>query len=413
MALTDVQIRTAKPYPDRKTPAKLTDGGGLYLELLPSGKKSWRFAYRFAGKKTKIVFGTYPEISLAEARRLHAEARKIISQGMNPAEEKKRQKSHHKATITNTFQAIATEWHDMKKADWTKGYADTVTCIFRRDVFPFIGSRPISEISPLEILEMLRRIENRNALEMAKKTRQRCSEVFRYAIGTNRALVNPAAELAPAMKKTESRHYPFLLAHELPDFLRAVSAYGGSPLTKYAARLLALTGVRTADMRYMEWSEIDFDNATWFLSADKRTKSTQGRALTIPLPVQAMEILRDLKNMTGKYRYVFANRDDVNKVISENTVTKMITLIGFKGRMTGHGFRHTASTILNEQGYNPDWIELQLAHVDGNTVRGIYNHAAWLDDRREMMQWYADYLDSLEHGGTLIHGAFGKEKAVS
>lgn len=412
MPLTDAKIRTAKPQPERKTPPKLTDGGGLYLEILHSGVKSWRYSFSLAGKKSKMVFGTYPDITLSEARRLHAEARKLVSQGINPAEEKKRQKSLQKASAQNTFRALAQEWQETKRTDWTPAYASAVGNIFTRDVYPAIGSRTITDITPMDMLDFLRRIELRGAVELAKKTRQRCSEVFRYAIGTGRATMNPAAELAPAMKKRESRHYPFLLATELPDFLRAVTAYSGSPITKHAARLLALTGTRTADIRFMEWQDINLDSGDWFLAEGKRTKSTKGRSLTIPLPVQAINILKEMQAITGKYKYVFANRNNVSDVISENTITKMIQLIGYKGRMTGHGFRHTASTILNEQGYNPDWIEVQLAHVDRNNIRGTYNHAAYLEDRRHMMQWYADYLDSLERGGNVVHGSFGKTRKI-
>lgn len=408
MPLTDIQIRTAKP---RHKAWKLTDSGGLYVEVKPTGYKSWQYKYRFAGSQCKVTIGGYPEISLAEARRRHLEAKRLLAEGVNPAQEKRQKKIHQKTTYKNTFSAVALAWYETRRPLWSNEYAEGIKSIFDRDLFPYIGDRAITEITSLELLEVLKRIEQRGATAIAQKARQRCREIFQYAIITGTATINPASDLAPAMKKIEHKHYPFLLARELPDFLRRITTDKGNLQTRYAAKLLALTGVRTADIRFMEWNDIDLDREEWFLHEEKRTKSKGSRALTIPLSHQAVNMLRELKPITGMYKYVFSNRKNVADVISESTINAMIHRIGYKGKMCGHGFRHTASTILNENGFNSDWIEVQLAHVDGNNIRGTYNHAAYLEDRRKMMQWYADYLDSLEQGGALVYANFRKSAA--
>lgn len=416
MPLTDAQIRNTKYDISRKTPLKLTDGQGLSLEIRKT-KKVWRYDYWKPGDKktkTKIILGDYPEISLAEARRMHAEARRMLKEGVNPADEKQRKKRQLRENIKNTFGAVAREWFASKSLTWSKSYRDYISYMFERDIMPALGHRPINEITPTEIITLLKKIEDRGAFELAKKTRQRLNEIFRYAKVTERTTKNPASDLNIVMKKRDSKNYSFLLAHELPDFLKAASNYGGELLTKSSFRLLMLTGVRTIDIRRMEWSEIDFNNGTWFLSGDKRSKKgDKKRDVTIALSKQAIGILKELQPLTGKYKLVFPNRNNCEETRSENTITKMIAGIGYKGRMTGHGFRHTLSTILNERGYNSDWIEMQLAHVDGNAIRGTYNHANYLEGRRSMMQWYADYIDSLENDGNIIPVAFGVNYQVA
>ncbi|EIV1841835.1 tyrosine-type recombinase/integrase [Salmonella enterica] len=413
MKLTDVQIRNAKYDPNRKTPLRLSDGGGLSVEI-KKNKKVWRYDYLKPGNKTsktKMIFGEYPTISLAEARRRLAEAKEQLANGINPAEEKQRQKRALKASIENTFGAIGWAWFNLKSPDWSEDYRDYIDRMFKRDVMPAFENRPITEITSTEILTFLKEIEDRPAPELAKKTRQRMSEVFRYAKAVKVATEDPTTDLSPLMKKRESKHYPHLLERDLPAFLKAASNYGGDFLTVASFRMLMLTGVRTIDIRKMEWSEINFDDETWFLSGEKRSKKGERkRSVTIALSKQSIDILKEVRKLSGKYKYVFPNRNDPNKIRSENTITKMIAEIGYKGRMTGHGFRHTLSTILNERGYNSDWIEMQLAHVDGNNIRGIYNHAAYLEGRRKMMQWYADHIDSLEHDENVVYAAFGNEK---
>lgn len=248
---------------------------------------------------------------------------------------------------------------------------------------------PVGEVKPLELLNVLRKIEKRGALEKMRKVRQRCSEVFRYAIATGRAEYNPAADLSSALEVHPSNHFPFLKADEIPEFLRALESYTGSKLVQIATKLLMITGVRTIELRAALWSEFDLDNAIWEIPAE-RMKMRRPRL--VPLSTQALDLLHELKVMTGKYRYVFLGRNDPNKPMSEASINQVIKHIGYGGKVTGHGFRHTLSTILHELGYESSWIEMQLAHVDKNNIRGTYNHAHYLERRRHMLENYSNLL---------------------
>ncbi|MBK5142873.1 tyrosine-type recombinase/integrase [Budviciaceae bacterium BWR-B9] len=402
MALTDIQIRTAKPQDKAYT---LNDGQGLSLLVEPNGSKGWRFRYRFAGKPKMISFGTYPEVSLSAARQKKAEARELVANNVNPSEIRKTEKAELKAAAANTFEIVAREWHQHKLEGWTAGYASDMLEGLEKDIFPYLGQRVVSEIKPLEVLEVLRRIESRGALERMKKVRQSCGQIFRYAIVTGRAETNPASELTGALKTAKSKHFPHLLAPELPPFLQTLSSYHGSKITQLATRLLMITGVRTIELRAAEWKEFDLDKALWLIPSERMKMR---RPHLVPLSHQALDILSQLKEITGRYRLVFTGRNDCTKPMSEAAINQVIKRIGYNGKATGHGFRHTMSTILHEQGYNTAWIETQLAHADKNSIRGTYNHAQYLDGRGEMLQWYADYLDSLEHDGNVVHGSFGK-----
>ena len=245
----------------------------------------------------------------------------------------------------------------------------------------------MGKIKPLELLNVLRKIEKRGALEKMRKVRQRCSEVFRYAIATGRAEYNPAADLSSALEVHQSNHFPFLKADEIPDFLRALEGYTGSKLVQIATKLLMITGVRTIELRAALWQEFDLDNAIWEIPAERMKMR---RPHLVPLSTQALDLLNELKMMTGNYRYVFPGRNDPNKIMSEASINQVIKRIGYGGKVTGHGFRHSFSTILHEQGYESAWIEIQLAHVDKNSIRGTYNHAQYLESRRKMLQWYSD-----------------------
>ena len=286
-----------------------------------------------------------------------------------------------------------------RKSFWlVKNYADYVNRAFKNNVFPFVGSQPVNEIKPLELLSVLQRMEKRGAPELASKVRQRCSEVFRYAIVTGRAEYNPAADLGSALQGYEKQHYPFLTAAELPEFLQKLSQYTGSLVTLLATRLLMLTGLRTVELRMAEWSEIDFENHIWEIP---KSRMKMRRPHIVPLSAQSLAALRQLKQLTGTYQFIFAGRNDVNKPMSEASINMVIKRIGYDKRATGHGFRHTMSTILHEEGFNTAWIETQLAHVDKNAIRGTYNHAQYLEGRKEMMQWYGDYLDGLRLDGNV------------
>lgn len=381
-----MQIRRAKPEAKAYT---LGDGQGLSLLIEPNGSKSWRFRYRFAGKPKMISLGVYPTITLADARCRRDDARKLVAEGKNPSKVRKEQKIALQTESESAFEKIATEWHQMKSAKWSAGYASDIMEAFQNDIFPYVGTRPVGEIKPLELLNVLRKIEKRGALEKMRKVRQRCSEVFRYAIATGRAEFNPAADLSSALDVHQSNHFPFLKADEIPDFLRALNSYTGSRLVLIATKLLMITGVRTIELRAALWSEFDLDNAIWEIPAERMKMR---RSHLVPLSTQALDLLNELKIMTGNYRYVFPGRNDPNKPMSEASINQVIKRIGYGGKVTGHGFRHTLSTILHEQGFDSTWIEIQLAHVDKNSIRGTYNHAQYLEQRRQMLEWYSKKL---------------------
>ncbi|CAM8439673.1 tyrosine-type recombinase/integrase [Morganella morganii] len=390
MTLTARQVETAKP---KEKSYKLFDGGGLYLEVTAKGSRYWRMKYRFGGKEKRLAFGVFPTVTLAEAREMRNQAKKVLAAGGDPGEVKKEEKAIQKLSTGNTFEAIAREWHKSKADRWSLRYRNEIIDTFEKDIFPYIGKRPIAEIKPLELLETLRRMEKRGALEKMRKVRQRCGEVYRYAIITGRAEYNPAPDLATALTPPKKQHFPFLTAEELPYFLKDLASYTGSVITKTATKIILLTAVRTQELRFARWQDIDLEKGIWEIPAEVMKMK---RPHVVPLSKQVIELFNSLKPLSGHYELVFIGRNDHRKPISKESVNQVIELLGYKGRLTGHGFRHTMSTILHEKGYNSAWIETQLAHIDKNAIRGTYNHAQYLDGRREMMQWYADYMDELE-----------------
>ena len=391
MPLTDLEIRRSKP---REKPYTLSDGNGLSLLVEPNGSKGWRFRYRFDGKPKMLSLGTYPTISLADARQKRDDAKKLVAAAINPSEVRKREKQDRKAERGNTFEVIAREWYEKRFDRWSASYAEEMIKTFEVDVFPYIGSRPIAEIKPMELMGVLSLLDERGATEKLRKVRQRCGEVWRYAIVTGRAEYNPAPDLVSAFAPHKKEHYAFLKADELPEFLRTLDTYSGSFLVKTAMRLQVLTGLRPGELRQAEWSEIDIEKKIWEVPAERMKKR---RPHCVPLPRQAINLLEQLRPITGQYRFIFPGRIHHSKPMSEMALNVLIRRIGYAGRVTGHGFRHTMSTILHEQGYNTAWIEMQLAHVDKNSIRGTYNHAQYLDGRREMLQWYADMIDELKN----------------
>ena len=402
MPLTDAKVRALKP---RDKPYRLGDAGGLYVEVATNGSRYWRMKYRVAGKEKRLAFGVYPDVSLADAREKRDAAKKILAAGGDPNEIKKAERLAQRLNAINTFEAVAREWHQTKADRWSLRYRDEIIDTFEKDIFPYIGKRPIADLKPMELLEALRKMEKRGALEKMRKVRQRCGEVFRFAIITGRANYNPAPDLASALATPKKEHFPFLTAQELPHFLKDLSGYTGSVITKTATKIIMLTGVRTQELRFARWQDIDLDKGVWNIPAEVMKMK---RPHVVPLSMQVAELFGSLKPMTGGYPLVFIGRNDQRKPISKESINQVIELLGYKGRLTGHGFRHTMSTILHEQGYNSAWIETQLAHVDKNSIRGTYNHAKYLDGRREMLQWYADYMDSLEFDGNVVHGEFGR-----
>lgn len=402
MPLTDLAIRRSKP---KDKPYTLNDGNGLSLLIEPNGSKGWRLRYRFSGKAKLMSLGSYPNVALADARTARDEAKKLIAGGIDPAEVRKAKKREIESRFGNTFEGIAREWYEKRFDRWSPSYAEEMIETFEKDVFPYIGSRPIAEIKPMELLAVLSVLNDRGATEKLRKVRQRCGEVFRYAVITGRAEYNPAPDLVSAFAPHKKEHYAFLKTDELPEFFRILNTYTGSMIVKLAMRLLILTGLRPGELRQAEWPEIDFDHRLWEIPKERMKMR---RPHCVPLSEQALNILEQLKPVTGHYQYIFPGRIHHSKPMSEMAMNVLIRRIGYAGRVTGHGFRHTMSTILHEQGYNTAWIETQLAHVDKNSIRGTYNHAQYLDGRREMLQWYADYMDALEHGENVVHGKFGK-----
>ncbi|WNI84406.1 tyrosine-type recombinase/integrase [Citrobacter portucalensis] len=401
MKLTATEIKASKP---KDKVYKLSDGGGMYLEIFPNGTKSWRLKYRIGGKEKRVVFGVYPTVSLAEARTKRDEAKRILAAGGDPGREKQAEKQAKVMAVANSFERLALEWHEHKSPNWSAGYSSDILEYLKKDIFPYIGTRSITDIKPAEMLSVLRKMEQRGVLDKLKKTRQACRQIFTYAVITGRAENNPVVDLASALKAPKQKHYPHLSLEQIPEFLRALDNYSGSLVTRNATRLLMLTGLRTIELRASEWTDIDFDKGIWNIPTERMKMR---RPHIVPITNQVKELLEEVHQLTGLGKYVFPGRNDAGKPMSEASINQVIKRIGYDGKATGHGFRHTMSTILHEQGYNTAWIETQLAHVDKNSIRGTYNHAQYLDGRREMLQWYADYMDSLNHGENVVHGKFG------
>lgn len=401
MKLTDTAIKKAKL---EAKPYKMADGGGLFLLVQANGSKYWRLKYRYAGKEKLLALGVYPDVSLKDARARRDDARKLLANGSDPGAVKQNQKRQAKISAANSFEALAREFHTMKSPIWTPHHATDWINTLEREAFPKFGHRPITEIEAPDVLDVLRAIEARGAFEIRERVLQRVRAVYAYAIASGKARHNPAAEISGALApRPKVQHYAALSEKEMPDFLRALTEYQerakSSPIVFAATRLLALTFVRTGEVRGAQWCEFDLDAALWVIPAE-RMKARAPH--TVPLSRQAVELIRALQPLTGHMPALFPNRNGQGAVISENTVLKVIERIGYKGRMTGHGFRSVASTYLNNLGtIRPDMIEAQLAHGDRDQVRAAYNRADYMEYRTAMMQFWADTLDRMEQGGKL------------
>lgn len=385
--LKDASVRNAKP---KEKMYRLFDGGGLYLEVTPKGGKYWRFKYRFAGKEKRLALGVYPDLSLADARELHAQARKALALGDDPSEVKREVKRRSALNSENTFEAIANEWCESRKHKWVTSYSEAMVERLKRHVFPKVGHRPIKDITAPEFLTVVRVVEKQGSLDLAQRLMQASAQIFRYAVATGRAERNPLVDLKGALKPPVRKHQAYLKESELPEYLAKLEAYDGSIQTKLALKFLLLTFVRTTELRAASWEEIDFDKAEWRIPAERMKMREQH---IVPLSKQAVAVLKELKSLTGQWSYVFANQHKPSGFMSENTMLYALYRMGYHSKATGHGFRATASTILNEHGYEPSVIERQLAHAERNEVRAAYNHAQYLPERRKMMQWWADHLD--------------------
>jgi integrase len=388
-SLSDAKVRNAKP---RTKPYKLTDGEGLFLVIMPTGSKYWRLRYFLAGKEKVLALGVYPEITLADARDRRAQARKVLAAGSDPAEEKKEAKRLVAIKSANTFEVVAREWLEKRKHAWAPITTEVKLGRLESHVLPKLGHRPIADITPPEVLAMLRVVEDRGTLDTARRVMQICGQIFMYAIATGRAERNPVPDLRGALKTPVVKHHAFLGASDLPLYLEKLEAYDGHLQTKLALRFLLLTFVRTTELRAAQWTEIDWDKAEWRIPAERMKM----RELHIvPLSSQAIAILRELQEHSGHRQHLFPNQHNPTTFMSENTMLYALYRMGYHSRTTGHGFRSTASTILNEHEFRVDVIERQLAHSEQNAVRAAYNHAQYLPERRKMMQWWADYLDEV------------------
>ncbi|HHY6390989.1 TPA: tyrosine-type recombinase/integrase [Salmonella enterica] len=380
--LTIKQIDAAKP---KDKPYRLLDSNGLYLYVPVTGKKVWQLRYKLDGKEKVLTVGKYPLMSLQEARDKAWLAKKDVSVGVDPVKAKKL------SVKDNSFGSIYQEWYEHKKQVWSEVYSTELSRMFQDDILPLIGGMEIHEIEPMQILEVIRRFEDRGAMERANKARRRCGEVFRYAIVTGRAKYNPAPDLADAMKGYRKKNYPFLPADQIPAFNKALAGFSGSIVSRIATQVLQYTALRTKELRSMQWSNVDFETRTITIAEDVMKGR---RPHLVPMSDQVVSLLEMLKPVTQPISsFVFAGRNDKTKPISENAVLLVIRQIGYEGLASGHGFRHQFSTIMNEYEWPADAIEKQLAHANSGSIRGIYNHAQYMDKRREMMQWWADWLD--------------------
>jgi integrase len=417
--LTDVAIRSAKGL---EKPYKLFDGGGLYVLVKPDGSKYWRLKYRFAGKEKLLAIGVYGRgndgtINASAARSQRDRAKQALRDGRDPSADRKEQRRILKASAAATFEAIAREWlkpeNRPKKNPWTEDHADRVRASLEIDVFPHLGCRPINEIKAPELLAVLKKIQARGALETAQRVLQRCGKVFGFAMAHGFCDVNPAvdANLGDQLQAPERTNRAFLKKEELPAFLHKLDAYDGHALTRLALKLQVLTWVRPGELRAAEWSEFDLEQAQWLIPAERMKMRLPH---IVPLSRQALEVLRELQQLTGEERYLFPNQQKAVGYMSENTMLYALYRMGYHSRATGHGFRSTASTILNEQRiqredgsrvrrWHEDAIERQLAHQERNKVRGAYNHAEYIEERTEMMQAWADYVDAAAGRGNVRH----------
>ena len=390
MPLTDIAVRTAKP---KDKQYKLSDAAGLHLLIKPNGNKYWRLKYRFAGKEKLLSIGLYPVIGLAEAREQCLAAKRQLLNNIDPSQSKKVEKLKHLTNTENSFETIATEWHSNKKQSWTGRHALYVLRRIQADIFPVLGSKAINEIKAPELLAVLRTIETRGAIDIAHRALQTCGQIFRYAVATGRAERDITGDLRGALKTRRKENYSHLEARELPEFFEKLENYQGELQTKLALKFLLFTFVRTGEVRGARWDEIDFEKKEWRIPPE-RMKMRDPHI--VPLSVQALEILNELHLINGHSEHLFPNRNKPVTFISENTLLYAIYRMGYHSRTTVHGFRATASTILNEHGFKSDVIERQLAHSERNKVRASYNHAQYLPERREMMQWWGDYLSNIK-----------------
>jgi integrase len=398
MALTDTEIKKAKA---KGKAYGMRDGSGLYLWITPAGGRLWRWAYRYQGKEKLMSFGKYPAVTLALARDRHLEARKLLATGVDPMADRKATKRAQQASNENSFQNVAAKWLDHWRDGKSPRHVDSVRRRMAADILPCLGTRPIAEIEAPELVAMTKAIEKRGAHDIAKRALETAGQVFRYGIAHGYAKRNPASEIRPRdiLKSVPKTNYARIDAKELPTLLRRIEVYQGTHVTRLAMKLMAMTFLRTTELIGSKWAEFDFDAARWNVPKERMKKR---HPHIVPLARQALEVLEMLRELAGNSDWVFPSEVSASHYISNNTILKALERMGFKGEMTGHGFRGVASTILHEQGYAHDHIEVQLAHGPRDPVSAAYNYARYLDSRTKMMQDWADFLERTQRGGKVV-----------
>lgn len=397
MPLTDTTVRSAKPADKVR---RMFDGGGLYLEIAPRGGKWWRLKFRFEGKEKRLSLGVYPDVSLKKARERREAARKLLADGVNPSDNRKAQKATQLEKAANSFEVVAREWHKKQSSIWSARHSDGIIKRLERDIFPWLGKKAISELTPKELLSALRRVEERGALESAHRILGNCGQIFRYAIATGRADRDITSDLRGALPAVKTKHLSAITEPiKVAELLRTIDGYEGTLIVKCALRLAPLVFVRPGELRKAEWKDIDFEKAEW-----RFTVSKTNTPHIVPLSKQSIEILEEVKPLTGKGIYVFPSLRSAKRPMSDNAVLVAFRTMGIsKEEMTGHGFRAMARTLLDEElGFRPDFIEHQLAHAVRDPNGRAYNRTSHLEERKKMMQAWADYLDKLKEGAEVI-----------
>jgi len=398
MPLTDTEIRRSKPA---DKPYRLSDANSLFLWVTPAGGKLWRWAYEFEGREKLMSLGKYPIITLAEARERRDDARKMLANGLDPMAKRKQEKTEERSQMEGSFQNIASLWMDHWAEGTSPRHVESTQRRMEKDILPALGARPLTEIQAPELVALAKAIEQRGARDIAERALQTVSQVFRYAIAHGYAIRNPATDFRPRdiLKAAQTANYARVDARELPALLRAIEVYQGTHITRLAIKLMALTFVRTGELIEARWSEFDIEGARWDIPAGRMKMKTSH---IVPLSKQAIAVLDTLQTLSGHSEFLFPGDRNPAKPMSNMTILGALKRMGYKGQMTGHGFRGVASTILHEQGYNHDHIELQLAHAPRNAVSAAYNHALYLEPRAKMMQEWADFLDRAQRGGKVL-----------
>lgn len=412
---SDLAIRSIKPGDPR---TRLSDGDGLFLLLsVGDGSHRWRFDYHFGGKRNLLSFGKYPDTTLALARRKADEARRLLAEGINPSDQRKAAKTAQAVSReaekreakglppADSFEAVGREWYDVKKSGWAPKYSEKIIARLENDIFPWIGRVPVNAVSPPQLLEVLRRIESRGVIETAHRALDNCSQVFRYAVAIGKATLNPARDLKDALQRPTPKHFPAITnPARFGELLRACDAYSATHVVRAALKLAPMLLLRPGELRFGEWSEVDFDSALWTVPSarmkrEKREK-VHGAPHLVPLPRQALTVLRELHSLTGEGKLMFRGERHHDRAMSDNTLNAAMRAMGFAAdEVTGHGFRATARTMLHERlGFSPDVIEAQLAHSVRDSLGRAYDRTKFIEQRREMLQAWADYLDELRLG---------------